>query len=51
MRHGVGSPQQSSDHRQPLWLWQEYSLEMELQESAEPRHSFESEPDQLQPSC
>jgi hypothetical protein len=45
-----GGEQQASDQRQPSWLPQECSLEMELQEYAE-LGARSSEPDPLQPSC
>jgi hypothetical protein len=48
--HAEGEPQQPSSQWQPSWLSHEYSLEIELHDFAEPRHSFDSDPDQLQPS-
>lgn len=44
-------PEQVTRQLRPFWLEHEYSEEKELQLFAEPRHSFESEPDQLHPSC
>ncbi len=47
----AGEPAHERRQLHPFWLPQEYCDDIEEQLLALPRHSFESDPDQLHPSC